>query len=117
VTLHGRRVPAGTLVGVSFGALTRDPATFPDPGRLNPSRWLGKSGPPSPLEQVAFGGGPHFCLGAHLALMEGVVFAVGLAKRCAALGAAPRLVGKPPRWLLLPVGHPSPTKVMLAQGP
>jgi cytochrome P450 len=45
-----------------FGAANRDPDQFADPDRLDLSR--------SPNEHVAFGGGPHVCLGQHLARIE-----------------------------------------------
>ena len=46
-----------------YGAANRDPRAFDDPERLD----LGRA----PNPHVAFGGGgPHFCLGAHLARVE-----------------------------------------------
>ena len=44
------------------GAANRDPAQFPDPGRLNVKR--------TPNVHVSFGLGRHTCLGASLARME-----------------------------------------------
>ena len=41
----------------------RDPARFPDPDRFDP----GRGGPPS----LAFGVGPHYCLGAAVSRLEG----------------------------------------------
>ena len=58
----------GTLVGdgegviISLLAANHDPAAFPDPGRLDPAR------PNRP--HVAFGFGPHQCLGQNLARAE-----------------------------------------------
>ena len=58
----------GTLVGdgegviISLLAANHDPAAFPDPSRLDPARWN--------RPHVAFGFGPHQCLGQSLARAE-----------------------------------------------
>jgi cytochrome P450 len=56
-------VREGEGVIVSLLAANRDPAQFPDPHRLDPDR------PPVP-RHVAFGHGPHQCLGQSLARAE-----------------------------------------------
>lgn len=65
VTLHGTTIDAGERVVIVAGAANRDEREFTDPDafdvRRNASRHLG------------FGHGIHFCLGASLARMEGVV--------------------------------------------
>ncbi len=61
--LAGRAIAAGDRVVVYYGAANRDPAAFDEPDRLDLTR--------ATNPHVAFGGGgPHFCLGAHLARIE-----------------------------------------------
>ncbi len=62
-TLGGQAIDAGDKVVMYYGAANRDPAVFGDPHDLDLRR--------DPNPHVAFGGGgPHFCLGAHLARVE-----------------------------------------------
>ncbi len=63
VELDGVTIPAGGLVVVWLAAANRDPAAFADPDRFDPAR----SGA---ARHLAFGYGPHLCLGAPLARME-----------------------------------------------
>ena len=62
--LERELLAAGQKVVMYYGAANRDPDAFgPTAGQLDLSR--------SPNEHVAFGGGgPHFCLGAHIARIE-----------------------------------------------
>jgi cytochrome P450 len=55
-------IAAGDKVVMYFGAANRDPAKFENPDALNLAR--------APNEHIAFGGGPHVCLGQHLARIE-----------------------------------------------
>jgi cytochrome P450 len=71
--LAGRPVAAGQAVLLVCGAANRDPAVFPDPDRLDFQRPGGR--------HVAFGYGPHFCLGAALARLEGVIVLEALLTR------------------------------------
>jgi cytochrome P450 len=57
--LAGQAIRAGDKVVVSFTSANRDEAVFADPGRFDIRR--------HPNPHLAFGYGPHFCLGAHLA--------------------------------------------------
>jgi len=63
VELGGVRVPAGTLVIVNTAAANRDPAVYDDPDCLDITR-------EGPATMPTFGGGIHYCLGAHLARLE-----------------------------------------------
>ncbi len=59
----GRPVRAGESVVLLLGAANRDPAVFADPDVLDLRR-------PNAARHVAFGFGPHHCLGAALARVE-----------------------------------------------
>ncbi|RKH63007.1 cytochrome P450 [Corallococcus llansteffanensis] len=63
VELGGVRLPKGAPVLVLLGSAAHDEAHFPDGDRFNLSR-------PGP-QNLPFGHGIHFCLGAQLARMEG----------------------------------------------
>jgi cytochrome P450 len=63
VRLGDQEIAAGDKVVMYYGAANRDPEVFEDPERFDVTR--------KPNEHVAFGGGgPHFCLGAHIARIE-----------------------------------------------
>jgi cytochrome P450 len=62
--LRGQRISAGDKVVTWYISANFDEAIFEDPYRLDITR-------PNASEHVTFGpGGPHFCLGAHLAKLE-----------------------------------------------
>ena len=63
VDLHGVTIPAGTDIHLCIAAANRDPRRFEAPGRLKLDR--------RPNKHLAFGGGPHTCVGLSLARMEG----------------------------------------------
>jgi cytochrome P450 len=61
--LRGQAIEAGDKVVTWYISANRDPDVFPDPYRFDVTR--------RPNDHVTFGpGGPHFCLGAHLARLE-----------------------------------------------
>jgi cytochrome P450 len=62
--LNGVRIAAGQKVVMYYGSANRDPQAFgPTAGELDLAR--------TPNEHIAFGGGgPHYCLGAHIARVE-----------------------------------------------
>lgn len=65
VEFAGQTLHDGEAVFPLLGAANRDPDRFADPDRLDLAR-------PDP-RHLSFGGGPHFCLGAPLARLEGQV--------------------------------------------
>jgi cytochrome P450 len=62
VTLCGTDIPAGAVVEMNLGSANRDPARWDDPDRFDPYR----PGKPN----LGFAGGPHVCLGMHVARAE-----------------------------------------------
>jgi cytochrome P450 len=86
VAVAGQLIPAGTLVQVVLAVADRDPAGHPHPDVIDFGRQE---------RNLAFGGGPHRCLGSHLARMEMRVFIEEWHRRIPdyelAPGAAPRV--------------------------
>ncbi len=72
--IGGRLVPAELEVGLYLGAANHDPDVFPDPHVLDIGR-------PEAARHLAFGFGPHFCLGASLARLEGEIAIGALVER------------------------------------
>lgn len=60
---HGVRLAKGDVVWLGIGSANRDPRKYPDPDRFV----LGREGV---NQNLAFGAGPHRCLGMHLARLE-----------------------------------------------
>ena len=62
VAIAGVTIPRGAVVAPLSGSANRDERVFPDPDRFDVTR--------ASKEQLAFGHGIHFCLGAALARLE-----------------------------------------------
>jgi cytochrome P450 len=62
VELCGVDIPAGAVVEMNLGAGNRDPDRWDDPDRFDPYR--------TPRSNLGFAGGPHVCLGMHVARAE-----------------------------------------------
>jgi cytochrome P450 len=73
VSLHGVTIPANSKVVLLTGAAGRDERKYPDPDRFDIHRSFDR--------HLSFGYGNHFCLGAHLARMEGRIALEELLKR------------------------------------
>ncbi|MFN0018317.1 MAG: cytochrome P450 [Pirellulaceae bacterium] len=91
IEMHGVTIPAGQQVALILGAANRDPDQFADPNRFDITR--------SEIKHVAFGGGPHFCLGAALGRLEGQMALATLVNRFPNL----LLTDKPIAWRPYPV--------------
>jgi len=75
--IGGRQIAAGDKVALYYTSANRDETVFADPQRFDVRR--------SPNPQISFGMGEHFCLGVHLARLEGRVFLTEL------LGSFPQI--------------------------
>lgn len=110
-SLLGRTFQPGEEVGLSLHNLSRNAARYPEPDKFIPERWIdrtsGRSKKPGPLEIAQFGGGPHFCLGYHVAWLEAVSFLVCVGRTMGAAGLAPVTVGGalPTAWYM-PIQRP-----------
>lgn len=63
VEIAGTVVPEGAVVFIMLAATNRDPDVYDAPDTVIPER-------PDAPPHLAFGHGPHFCIGAHLARIE-----------------------------------------------
>jgi cytochrome P450 len=87
VTFGGQQILSGDVVALCFPAANRDPEAFPSAEQCVLDR--------SPNKHVAFGFGPHLCLGAHVARLELSVMLEAFAARVPAFRIA---TGARPTW-------------------
>jgi cytochrome P450 len=98
VELGGAPIAAGELVTISIAGANRDPEAFPDPDRFDVTR-------DNAGRHLAFAGGPHVCIGMHLARLEAHTAVAAVLERLPGLRldrgrpAAPRglVFRKPPQ--------------------
>jgi cytochrome P450 len=106
--IGGVAVPRGARVFVLFGSANRDLPGVEDPDRFEIER--------APGPNLAFGRGPHFCVGAQLARLEGRIALEELTRRLpnarladdAPLSYLPNLVHRGPTALNIAWDAPSP---------
>ena len=104
VVLRETEIRKGDKVVMYFGAANRDPDRFENPDQLDLSRPAN--------EHVAFGGGPHVCLGQHLARIEIDAILVEVLTRMPDL----EILG-PPEWLASTfISGPKSMKVRFTPG-
>lgn len=105
VDLGGFRIPAGSVLLLSFYGQHRALERFPDPDSFVPDRWLDPTGSKvEPLSFMPFNIGLHACIGERLAMTELVTVLAEIVKR----------------WRLVPVSASDPRPVgwaTLAPGP
>jgi cytochrome P450 len=69
----GKKIPAGTVVGINAWVVHRNPEVFEDPDSFTPERWLNSSSEKlKEMEQsfFVFGSGARTCLGKNISLTE-----------------------------------------------
>src|SRR5262249_21346564 len=81
IALHGQTIKEGDVVALSFGSANHDSTVFPDPERCLLDR--------APNRHLAFGAGPHLCLGAPVARLELAVTLQEFARRIPQYTIAP----------------------------
>jgi cytochrome P450 len=104
VDFHGARLPKGAVLHLALGAGSRDPSRWERPDDFDVTR------PPKP--SLGFGGGPHVCLGMHLARAQMQVGIGALVDRLPNLRLDPDAA--PPR--VIGMYHRGPTEIPVRFG-
>jgi cytochrome P450 len=86
IEVCGQRIPKRWSLLCMLGAANRDPRQFTEPDRLDLQR--------TNNQHLAFGAGPHFCIGNQLARLEGQVAILSLLQRFPKM----KLTGPRPEW-------------------
>jgi cytochrome P450 len=72
IQVAGTTIPKGSVIMIPIWVVHRNPQIFADPLRFDPERFEGDWRKRYPKYAFfPFGGGPHICIGAHLAIFEG----------------------------------------------
>ncbi|MFJ8040552.1 cytochrome P450 [Kitasatospora sp. NPDC096147] len=90
VVLGDTVIPAGRVALMLYAAANRDPRRFADPDTFDPDR--------AETRHLAFGHGPHHCLGAPLSLMAGAAVLRGLAEAGRTRALSTPLTERTVRW-------------------
>lgn len=88
--IGGQQIRKDQTVALMMSAANRDPQQFPDPDRLDIGR--------SPNRHLAFGRGPHFCLGAPLARLQGQIAVLSILQRLPGLRVVDGSTLEQPPW-------------------
>lgn len=86
IELHGHTLRRGELVIALIGSANRDPARYTEPERFDITRGEGS--------HLAFGSGPHVCIGAGLSMLEADITLRALMRRWPGL----RMIDAEPQW-------------------
>ena len=102
-TLHGHRIPAGTMCGANLMMAHRLPSLWPHPSTFDPTRFAPDAERArSRFAFIPFGAGVHKCLGMHFAQQQARIFVALLLQRTDL-----RLAGnRPVRWYPWPNCRP-----------
>lgn len=104
VDFHGTHLPKGSVLHLALGAGSRDPQRWERPDDFDVTR--------NPKPSLGFGGGPHICLGMHLARTEMQIGIGALLDRLPNLRLDPD--SEPPR--IIGMYHRGPTAIPVIFG-